>query len=326
MFRATLLLALFAYTFAALSEEQYQISFVNWMKTHDRSYAHDQFFERYNIFKKNLDFIEEFNSKGLHQVAMNQFGDMTVEEFAALHNGFKMPSAEHLAAIETMPIEGIELPSSKDWRQDGAVTQVKNQGQCGSCWSFSTTGSIEGCHKLSGKDLVALSEKNLMDCSWSYGNMGCNGGLMTQAMQYVIANNGLDTESSYPYSPVSSHDCRFSKSSIGSTLSSFKNVQQGSESGLQEAVSKGPVSVAIDASHMSFQFYSSGVYYEPDCSSTQLDHGVLAIGWGTEDSQDYWLVKNSWGESWGLQGYIKMARNKNNNCGIATSATLPSGC
>jgi cathepsin L len=309
----------------ALEEVEYQNAFIDWMHQYKVTYDHESFRARYQIFKNNLDFIINHNAKPEnHRVGLNKFADLTAQEFAAIFNGVKMPST--LPQGTTFIAElGVSLPDSKDWRTDGAVTAVKNQGQCGSCWSFSTTGSVEGCHKLGTGTLVSLSEKNLMDCSWSQGNQGCNGGLMTAAMDYIISNAGVDTEASYPYVPESSQDCKYSKANLGSTLSTYSNVQQGDENALQQAVNKGPTSVAIDASHSSFQFYTSGVYYEPDCSSTALDHGVLAIGWGVSGS-DYWLVKNSWGTDWGQQGYIWMSRNRDNNCGIATMATLPSGC
>jgi cathepsin L len=202
---------------------------------------------------------------------------------------------------------------------------VKNQGQCGSCWSFSTTGSTEGAHAIKTGNLVSLSEQNLMDCSTSYGNNGCNGGLMDDAFQYIIANNGIDTESCYPYQ-AQDGTCQYSTSCIGATLTSYQDIAQGSESDLQAAVANnGPVSVAIDAGLSSFQFYSGGVYSDSGCGNqpNDLDHGVLAVGYGTLGGQDMWIVKNSWGSSWGVNGYIMMARNDNNMCGIATMASYP---
>jgi len=155
--------------------------------------------------------------------------------------------------------------------------------------------------------------------------MGCEGGLMDSAFQYIISNKGIDTEASYPYTATGPNACRFNRANVGATISSYKDVVSGSESALQVAVAQQPTSVAIDASHMSFQLYTGGIYNEPACSSSQLDHGVLAVGYGVDSASGspYWLVKNSWGTSWGMRGYIWMSRNKNNQCGIATAASYP---
>ena len=273
-------------------------------------------------------FVNAMNKRNnTYTLAMNRFGDMTASEFGKFFNGVKVNADTLKNWRATITASGAALPASWNWATQGAVTPIKNQQQCGSCWSFSTTGSTEGCHFLGTKKLVSLSEQNLMDCSFSQGNQGCNGGLMTQAMQYIITNGGIDTESSYPYT-AEDGTCSYNAANSGSTLTAFSNVASGDEGALQNSVYQGPTSVAIDASQSSFQFYSSGVYSDPNCSSQQLDHGVLAVGWGHDQSsnQDYWIVKNSWGTDWGNQGYIWMARNDNNMCGIATMATLPTGC
>jgi len=187
---------LFNCAFAALTKLQYQTAFVQFMHQNGKSYNHDEFQTRFNSFKANLDFVSNHKSDS-YTVAMNKYGDYSSAEFASIYNGLKVPTGYSHKATFVSP--NAALPDSYDWRQQGAVTPIKDQGQCGSCWSFSTTGSVEGCHFLGQKALVSLSEQNLVDCSDSQGNEGCNGGLMTQAMDYIIANKGIDTEASYPY-------------------------------------------------------------------------------------------------------------------------------
>jgi len=286
-------------------------------------------FPKYEIFRRNLDFINTHNAdpSATFTVKMNKFGDLTAEEFAQIYTGLKVPAGHHSQGTpQSLDINPEALPATVDWVTKGAVTPIKNQGQCGSCWSFSATGSTEGCHFLTTGKLVSLSEQDLVDCSVSFGNQGCDGGLMDQAFQYIIANKGIDTEASYPYSATGPNTCQYNPANCGSRVGSFVDVTSGSEESLQVAVAARPTSVAIDASQSSFQFYDSGVYYEPACSSTSLDHGVLAVGYGNFQGTPYWLVKNSWGTSWGLNGYIMMSRNKNNNCGIATMASYPVNC
>ncbi|XP_062863954.1 cathepsin L.1 [Trichomycterus rosablanca] len=262
-----------------------------------------------------------------YRLEMNIFADMDNQEFrhvvlnGCLHS-FNQTKGHGGATFHRQAV-GAAVPSSVDWRAKGYVTDVKDQQQCGSCWAFSATGALEGqMFKYTGK-LVSLSEQQLVDCSQFFGNYGCNGGWMDAAFLYVIFNFGLDTESSYPYE-ARDNLCRYNPNTVGTTCSGYVDIDSGDEEALQEAVASiGPVSVAIDAGHQSFQLYSSGIYYEPACSSSQLDHGVLAVGYDSYYGQDYWLVKNSWGVGWGEEGYIRMARNRNNQCGIATSASYP---
>lgn len=260
-----------------------------------------------------------------YRLGMTYFADMENDEYR------RLISQGCLGAFNTSRrgstflrlTDLTDLPTTVDWRDKGYVTDVKDQKQCGSCWAFSATGSLEGQNFRKTGKLVSLSEQQLVDCSGDYGNMGCGGGLMDNAFRYIQANGGIDTEDSYPYE-AEDGDCRFNPATIGATCTGYVDVKEGDEDALQEAVATvGPVSVGIDAGHMSFQLYESGVYDEPDCSSTELDHGVLAVGYGTDGGKDYWLVKNSWGLSWGSKGYIMMSRNKDNQCGIATAASYP---
>jgi cathepsin L len=301
-----------------------------WKNANNKQYSGAEETARRAIWESNLKIVQEHNIEadlGVHTfwLGMNAYADMTVDEFVKVMNGYNMTMrGQRTQDRHTfMSNPNVKLPDTVDWRKEGYVTPIKDQGQCGSCWAFSSTGSLEGqTFKKTGK-LPSLSEQNLVDCSTKQGNMGCNGGLMDQAFEYIKVNNGIDTEASYPYEAVD-HACRFKAADVGATDTGFTDIKAGSEAALQEAVATvGPISVAIDASHSSFQLYKRGVYNEKRCSATQLDHGVLAVGYGVEGSDDYWLVKNSWGTSWGTEGYIMMSRNKKNQCGIATAASYP---
>ncbi|PVD28292.1 hypothetical protein C0Q70_10879 [Pomacea canaliculata] len=288
--------------------------------------------DRMKIFLDNVKLIEQhnweyFNMKKSYYMDINQFTDMTFEEYKK-YNRLQARDSSRNATIQCTqfqpPLNWL-TPAEVDWRKEGYVTPVKNQGQCGSCWSFSTTGSMEGQHFRLSKKLDSLSEQQLVDCSGKFGNQGCDGGLMDQAFEYINSVGGLESESDYPYEAVQ-HKCSFKKKEIVTEtyVKGCQDIQSGSESDLMQAVaSQGPISVAIDAGHPSFQSYSGGVYDEPGCSSSELDHGVLVVGYGSSSGQEYWLVKNSWGTSWGDEGYIMMARNKDNQCGIATAASFP---
>ncbi|XP_035686107.1 cathepsin L1-like [Branchiostoma floridae] len=301
-------------------------------KAYNRVYAAEEEYARRLIFEDNLKTIQMHNEeadRGLHtfRLGVNQYADMTHKEFlenviggCLLDTNTSKSTADHVHEYDPTL---TDVPDTVDWRDKGYVTPVKNQAQCGSCWAFSTTGSLEGQHFKATNKLVSLSEQNLMDCSRKEGNQGCQGGLMDQAFKYIKTNGGIDTEECYPYK-AKNEQCNYQASCSGATLSSYTDVKSKDEDALQQAVATvGPISVAIDAGHSSFQLYHSGVYHNFFCSETRLDHGVLAVGYGTEEGKDYWLVKNSWGESWGEKGYIKMSRNRHNNCGIATQASYP---
>jgi len=297
-----------------MSTEDYQ--FYNFVSEYGRSYATKAEFDfRAEQFKMNLAAIEEHNSQNgqTSTVGINFMADWTTAEKKKL-NGYKAPSNSTQENVEILSTS--DLPASVDWRTKGAVTPVKNQGQCGSCWAFSTTGSVEGAEFLKTGNLQSFSEQQLVDCSGSYGNMGCNGGLMDNAFKYIESKN-IELESDYGYT-ARQGKCSYDKSKAVGTVKGYKDVQQGSADQLKAAVAQQPVSVAIEADQSVFQSYTSGVITK-GCGS-QLDHGVLAVGYGSDNGQDYFIVKNSWGPSWGDQGFVKIAPNQ---CGITNSASYP---
>ena len=218
--------------------------------------------------------------------------------------------------------ENVKIPESIDWRSKGAITPVKDQGHCGSCWAFASTGALEAHNFRKTGKLISISEQNLVDCCDISGCNGCKGGIMDSAFKYIKDNGGIDSEDTYQY--VAADDkCRYNpENNVGTDLGSVR-IEAKNEEELKKAVATvGPVSVAIDCPN-SFFGYHGGIFNEPSCSSDHLTHGVLVVGYGTEEGHDYWLVKNSWGEGWGEKGYIKMSRNTNNQCGIATHAVYP---
>jgi C1A family cysteine protease len=323
-------LAVLLCTAAAYTEQEYQEQFTQWMVKFEKSYAPEEFFYRYETFKANLDFVDNHNNQGnsTFQLGLNQFSDLTTGEFKNIYLGYKPELRRGARPITLADLKKPGAPNtyptgSLDWSQKGAVTGVKNQGNCGSCWAFSTTGSVEGIVEIKHGHLTSLSEQQLVDCAGSYGNLGCNGGLMDYAFQYVMAN-GLCTESAYPYTSGntgSKGTCESSKcsASADSKITGYADVPQ-SENSLGADTDSQPISVAIEADQPAFQAYKGGVFSAP--CGTNLDHGVLVVGYGTDSGQDYWKVKNSWGTTWGEQGYIRMIRNED-ECGIKLQASYP---
>jgi len=297
---------------ASLQEE-----FVAYVKEFNKVYTADELFARFQNFRDNKQIIDEHNAKGLSwEMGVNQFTDLTQKEFSDLYLGYR-PRNNEFARSRNLHVTpaGQVLADELDWRTKGAVTPVKDQAQCGSCWAFSTTGSVEGANQIKTGQLQSLAEQQLVDCAGSSGNQGCNGGLMDDAFEYIIKNGGIGSEASYPYT---ARDGKCKQVPSVATVSKYTDVKKNDEAGLMSAVNIEPVSVAVDAE--SWSSYKKGVMTGP-CGKS-LDHGVLAIGYGTDGSNDYWLVKNSWGTSWGESGFIRLVRNKN-ECGIAMAASYP---
>lgn len=281
---------------------------------------------RFKIFRDNVQKIHEHNKvANNYTLAVNKFTDLTEDEFRQRYVGGFSKKADLLkGTCSKFSVTGDETPSTVDWRKT-AVTPVKNQEQCGSCWSFSATGAMEGAWAISSGELISLSEQQLVDCSKKYGNMGCNGGLMDNAFLYAI-DVGMCSEQAYPYTAAGA-TCVASSCDKVVQMKFCKDVPASNQEALREAVAlKGPVSIAIEADTKIFQSYSSGVITGTSCG-TNLDHGVLIVGYGTENGVKYWLVKNSWGTSWGDEGYVKIGRSDSTNdpgvCGIAMQPSFP---
>uniref|UniRef100_A0A3P8ZWX5 Cathepsin S n=2 Tax=Esox lucius TaxID=8010 RepID=A0A3P8ZWX5_ESOLU len=299
-----------------------------WKKTHGKDYQTEvEELGRREIWERNIQLISLHNleaSMGMHtyDLGMNHMGDLTQEEIAQSFGSLLVPADHKREPSAFLGSSGAPIPDTLDWREKGYVTSVKMQGSCGSCWAFSSVGALEGqLMKTTGK-LIELSPQNLVDCSSKYGNKGCDGGFMTKAFQYVIDNNGIDSEHSYPYSGVQ-QPCKYNPAERAANCSRYSFLPEGDENMLKQGLATiGPVSVAIDATRPRFAFYRSGIYDDPTCTK-KPNHAVLAVGYGTMDGQDFWLVKNSWGTTWGDQGYVRMARNKDNQCGIALWACYP---
>jgi C1A family cysteine protease len=299
--------------------------FSQFLQKYGKKYnSFEEFDRRFKIYSQNIDFIDQHNLDNKHfKLGENQFTDLSHDEYQTYLNWdsqlkqYKCPT-NHL--LEQLDVQK-NSPEEVDWRNHGVVTPVKNQGQCGSCWAFSSTGAMEGSNVIVNGELVSLSEQQLVDCSKNDGNNGCSGGIMDDAFEYAMKIS-MCSEQNYSYQGEDG-SCQKCPGSV--KVDKCYDVPSNNELALKAAVSLQPVSIAIEADKPAFQFYSHGVF-NGTCG-TNLDHGVLLVGYGSENKQDYWLVKNSWGNSWGDQGYIKIARTEstdnNGQCGIAMTPSYP---
>jgi cathepsin L len=318
------------------SDSQYRDWFKDFQFEYSKQYdSETEAQSRFEAFRENVAMIlsHQSNPTRTFELGVNRFADLSADEFRRTRpNGYRNVQRAYLASKNTHIFDAPTLaflPASVNWTAQGKVTPVKDQQQCGSCWSFSTTGSVESAYAIenNASTLISLSEQELVDCSGPEGNAGCEGGLMDQAFEFIISNKGLCTEDAYPYT-ASDGSCAESRCKSAVTISGYKNVAQSNEPQLQAAVAQQPVSVAVDASANFWQFYSGGVAPSSQCG-TQLDHGVLATGYGELTGKPYWIVKNSWGADWGVGGYILLERGsapgKPGTCGIAVQPSYPTG-
>lgn len=301
-------------------------SFLQWMRSTNQIFTGNEYHFRLGIYLQNKRLVQQHNANmATFAVALNHLAHLTPSEYKSML-GFKMnkgKSAVSSFAATANKVYSASAAATVDWRTKGIVNKIQDQGQCGSCWAFSAVQAAESAYARSTGNLLKFSEQNLVDCvTICYG---CSGGLMDYAYYYIIKNQGgsFNSGTDYPYVGYD-QSCSFNKNRAIGKISNFIYVTEGSESDLALKVSQyGPVAVAIDASNWSFQLYSSGIYDESSCSSEDLDHGVGCVGYGSENSVNYWIIRNSWGTSWGEQGYIRMVKDKNNQCGEASMACVP---
>ncbi|XP_077230939.1 pro-cathepsin H-like [Tasmannia lanceolata] len=305
-----------------IGHTRHALKFARFARRYGKRYGSvEEIKQRFGIFVESLELIESTNKNGLpYTLGVNKFADMSWEEFSFHHLG----AAQNCSATKaTHKLTNELLPTIKDWRKEGIVSPVKDQGHCGSCWTFSSTGALEAAYKQLTGESISLSEQQLVDCAHAFNNFGCNGGLPSQAFEYIKYTGGLDTEESYPYAGVNGI-CKFNSKNIGVKVTDSVNITLGAEDELKHAVAVvRPVSVAFQVVK-EFRLYQKGVFTSKTCGSTPMDvnHAVLAVGYGEENGTPYWLIKNSWGGDWGDNGYFKMELGKN-MCGVATCASYP---
>lgn len=304
--------------------------FDTWAVQYGKSYGFANDYQyRLQVFYNNLRIIDGMKRVVKHQVGANQFADMTLEEFVAKHTGLQASKAKLSQPQVDTGLSQAPVPQSVDWRTEGAVAPVKDQAQCGSCWAFSAVFALEGAlalqkkkqYGLSQSAFTTLSEQQLVDCAGGrWGNQGCNGGLMTQAYDYVKWDKGLTTEQAYPYT-AREGSCRKTQS-LYAPVASYVEVPQSAQA-LAAAVAKQPVSIALAANRI--MFYTGGVFDDKYCG-TGLNHGVGLVGYGTEGGKDFWIVRNSWGARWGEAGYIRIRKDvasRSGMCGILMMNSYP---
>ncbi|KAK7386410.1 hypothetical protein VNO78_26623 [Psophocarpus tetragonolobus] len=329
---STLLFLSFTLSLATMNytDNEVMTMYEEWLVKHQKVYnGLGERDKRFQVFKDNLRFIQEHNAQNnSYKVGLNKFADITNEEYRAMYLGTKSDAIRmHMKTKSTghryTYNAGDRVPLHVDWRLNGAIAPIKDQGACGSCWAFSTVAAVEAINKIVTGKFVSLSEQELVDCDKAY-NEGCNGGLMDYAFEFIIKNGGIDTDKDYPYRGYDGICDPTKKNAKIVTIDGYEDVPSYNENALKKAVAHQPVSVAIEGSSKALQLYESGVF-SGRCG-TNLDHGVVIVGYGSENGVDYWLVRNSWGTGWGEDGYFKIERNvraSTGKCGIAMQVSYP---
>eukprot|EP00112_Aurelia_sp_Birch-Aquarium-sp1_P017337 Seg4002.5 transcript_id=Seg4002.5/GoldUCD/mRNA.D3Y31 product="Counting factor associated protein D" protein_id=Seg4002.5/GoldUCD/D3Y31 len=282
--------------------------------------------KRKNIFRHNMRFINSHNRRHLgYSLKMNKFADMTEKEVNQYTGLLDEPDGTYNGGkrfkIPNIDFANTPIPKSLDWREFGAVSKIRSQGICGSCYAYAVTSAIESAYYLKTGDLINLSQQQIVDCTWGFGNRGCKGGYPYRALQWLIKHGGLATEESYGKYLAQEGYCHFKNVTVGAGIESYMNITSGNSTELKLALAMyGPVTVLINTRPKTFKFYSSGVYYDETCDD-KVDHAAVAIGFGEENGKEYWLIKNSWSASWGRQGFLKIW-TKNDNCGVTKKAVV----
>ncbi|KAL3741713.1 hypothetical protein ACJRO7_017220 [Eucalyptus globulus] len=314
-----------------LEEEQLLKQHEEWMAIHGRVYKDTvEKAKRYEIFKENVKRINAFNNgKDVgYKMAVNKFADLTNEEFRASYTGYKRRPTRVLSSGEKKPFKYANftaIPAALDWRTRKAVTPVKDQGGCGSCWAFSAVAAMEGITMIKKGKLVPLSVQELVDCDDD--DDGCMGGLIDSAFEFIVSNGGLTTEANYPYQRIEGTCDTAKTANQAASITGYQDVPANNEKALLQAVANQPVSVAIEGGGDNFQFYSSGVF--TGSCGTDINHAVTAVGYGKTSGSGgtkYWLMKNSWGTGWGESGYMRIQKDVSSEaglCGLATEAFYP---
>ncbi|CDW72368.1 UNKNOWN [Stylonychia lemnae] len=305
------------------SEQKAVTAFNDFINKHSKNYlTKEEYRARLNIFQTNYNIILKNNEVNKdYKLDTNQFADLSDEEFQK-RLGFRASQFdddeddELFRGEEQQNVENLKadpMPQSIDWRTQGAVSAIKNQGSCGGCYAFSSADAMEGAYALKNGQLQVFSPQQIIDCSTGYGNAGCGGGLMTNSFNYLKTAK-IMTMSSYPY-VGNQQQCRYSSSKGVVGVTSFVSVTKNSPSALKQAIQVQPVSIAVAAAGSTFRLYKSGIITSSACG-TSLDHAVLLVGYGSQNGQSYWIVKNSWGTTWGESGYVRILDDGKNGAGI----------